>query len=133
MLRRILVGANKRALVIRHGRFSDILTPGEYWMIAASGEVELEFHSASEVEFNSSWADYLIRERSHLVLQHFKMIETGDSEIAVVSFDGKPDRVIGPGTRALFWKGSVDITAEFIASDVGSELTTARSLQASAR
>jgi hypothetical protein len=133
MLRRILVGANKRALVIRNGRFSDILTPGEYWMIAASGEVELEFHCTNEVEFRSAWADYLIRERSRLVSQHFTTIETGDSEIAVVSFDGKPDRVIGPGTRVLFWRDTVDITAEFIASNNSSELTTGRSLQASVR
>ena len=110
MLRRILVGANKRALIIRHGRFSDILTPGEYWMIAASGEVELEFHSASEVQFNSSWADYLIRERSHLVSQHFTMIETGDSEIAVVSFDGKPDRV--SGRELVRFSGGVRLTSQ---------------------
>jgi hypothetical protein len=112
MLRRILVGDNERSFLIRNGRFEDILGPGDYW-IAGFG-VELERHDVNELVLRSKWKEYLARERWALVSRYFTMVETGDSEVAVVYFDDKVSRVIGPGGSVLFWNGPVAVTYDLI-------------------
>ena len=39
------------------------------------------------------------------------MIETGDDQLAAIYFDGKLNRILPPGKRALFWRGPVEVTA----------------------
>lgn len=112
MLRRVLVGDNERVFLIRNGRFEDILAPGEYW-IAGFG-VALERHNTHEHVLVSEWTDFLVKERWALVRQYFTPVETGDAEVAVVYFDDKVARVVGPGQRMLFWKGRVEVTYDLI-------------------
>jgi len=119
MLRRILVGDTERVLLIRKRRFADILGPGEYWIFTLARQIELERFSTRDPVFASEWADYLVKDRADLVARHFTVVETGDSEVAVVYLDGKLARVIGPAKRVLFWKAAVDVTFELI--DVRSE------------
>jgi regulator of protease activity HflC (stomatin/prohibitin superfamily) len=112
MLRRVLVGDNERVFIIRKGRFEDILAPGEYWVTGMG--VELERHNISQLVLASAWRDFLVKERWVLVSRYFTVVETGDSHVAVVYFDDKVSRVIGPGQRVLFWKGSVEVTYDLI-------------------
>ena len=62
----------------------------------------------------SEWTDFLVRERWALVSRYFTPVETGDAEVAVVYFDDKVTRVVGPGQRVLFWKGPVEVTYDLI-------------------
>ncbi len=112
MLRRVLVGDKERVFLIRKGRFEDILAPGEYW-IAGFGVV-LERHNTHEYVLVSEWTDFLVRERWALVSRYFTPVETGDAEVAVVYFNDKVTRVVGPGERILFWKGPVEVTYDLI-------------------
>ena len=114
MLRRILVGDNERVLLIRKRRFADILAPGEYWILTLGRNIELERYNTRELVFASDWSDYLVKDRPELASRYFTVIETADSQVAVVYFDGKLSRVIGPGKRALYWKGAVVVTFETI-------------------
>ena len=68
----------------------------------------------SEYVLVSEWTDFLVRERWALVSRYFTPVETGDSEVAVVYFDDKVSRVVGPGQRVLFWKGPVEVTYDLI-------------------
>ncbi len=111
---RIVVGDQERVLLIRKGRFERILEPGEYWIWALGGAIETEIHNLKEIVFESSWADYLAKERPAVAERHFSIVETSDSQVAVVCLDGKLSRVIGPGKRVLFWRGPVAVTAEVI-------------------
>jgi regulator of protease activity HflC (stomatin/prohibitin superfamily) len=112
MLRRILVGDNERVLLIRKKRFVNILGPGEYWMLTLG--VELECHETKGLVFASEWANYIVTQRPELVARHFTMVETADSQVAMVYLDGKLARVIGPAVRVLFWQGSVRVTVELV-------------------
>src|SRR5262249_31425017 len=58
----------------------------------------------------SEWADYLVSQRPELTAQYFTVIETADSQVAVVYLDGKLARVVGPGKRVLFWRGPVNVS-----------------------
>ena len=114
MLRRILVGDTERYLVFRNKRLIRILGPGVYWFLNLSGPLYFERHNVRDVAFTSEWADFIVRERPELAAGYFTVVETGASEVAVVSFDGRVTRVIAPRMRALFWRGPVQVTFEVI-------------------
>ena len=112
MLRRVLVGDNERVFLIRKGRFEDILSPGEYWI--SGFHVSTERHGIHELMLKSEWADFLIKEKWELVSRYFTIVETTDSQVAIVYFDDRVSRVVGPGKRVLFWRGSVEVTYDVL-------------------
>src|SRR5260370_32764747 len=119
MFRGVLVGDNERVLLIRKKRFADILAPGEYWIFTLGQNIELERASVKGLVFASEWADYIVKEQPELASRYFTVVDTSDSQVAVVFVDGKLARVIGPGKRMLFWRGVADLALELI--DVRSE------------
>ncbi len=112
MIRRIVVGDNERVLLIRERRFESILEPGVHWVFGRG--VEAETHNTLHPELTSEWADFIATQRPEVAAAHFTVVETGDAEVAVVSFDGKLGRVVGPGERVLYWRASVEVTFERI-------------------
>src|SRR6478672_9241708 len=110
MLRRVLVGDNERVLVIRKGRFERILAPGEYWVFGLV--VVLERYNVRAPVFAGEWADTIVNTRPALAAEYFIVVETLDSQAAVVYLDGRVSRVIGPGQRVLYWKTAVNVTFE---------------------
>jgi regulator of protease activity HflC (stomatin/prohibitin superfamily) len=111
---RVKVGDLERAIVITNGRFRAILEPGVHWIGDFWKSVEIERHKVSDLAFHSVWAAYLIRNRPDLVERHFLLVETTDSQVALVSIEGKLTQVIGPGRRVLYWRGPLSITAQVI-------------------
>jgi regulator of protease activity HflC (stomatin/prohibitin superfamily) len=112
MFRRVLVGDNERVIVIAKRRFREILGPGEHWLWTFGRSIALEYHNVRDIVFMSEWADYLAKERPDVVSRLFHVVETNDSQVAVIFLDNKVDRVIGPARRALFWRGPVSVAAE---------------------
>lgn len=119
MFWRVQIGENERVLLTRKGRFVDILTPGVYWFFTLGQGYEFERHNVRDNTLVSEWADYIAAKRPDLAEQYFTVVETGDTEVAAVYFDGKLSRVVGPGQRVLFWRGVIAITAKII--DVAAE------------
>ena len=118
MFRRILIGDTERVLLIRKRRFVDILEPGVHWFMLVRG-FRFDRHDTRDLVFTSDWADFIATQRPEIAARYFTVVETGDSEVAVVYFDGKLARVIGPGKRVLFWLGAVAVTFDVV--DVKSE------------
>jgi regulator of protease activity HflC (stomatin/prohibitin superfamily) len=106
------VGDQERVVLIRDGRFQRILEPGAHtvWALNAT----LERHSLRYPAFESEWSDFLAQERPEIAKRYFTIVETGDWQVAVVYLDGKFWRVLGPGKRALFWRGAAAVTAEVL-------------------
>jgi regulator of protease activity HflC (stomatin/prohibitin superfamily) len=119
MFRRILVGDNERALVIRKKRLSDILGPGEYWMFTLGQSVEVEFFNVRSPLFASDWADAIVNRHADLAERYFTVVETNASQAAVVYLDAKVSRVVPPSKRELYWKASLAVTFDLI--DVAAE------------
>jgi len=111
-LRRVLVGDQERVLVIRNGRFERMLGPGAHNVWAFGAAVELERHNVKEVLFEGPWVNHLVKVRPDVTAEHFTVVETKDSQVAVVSLDGKVARGFFPGSRALFWRGPVEVSVE---------------------
>jgi hypothetical protein len=93
-LRRILVGDQDRVLLIRKGRFDRVLGPGEYWVFDFA--IETIKFNVTDLVFDNVWADYLVTERPAIAAALFMIVETGDTEVAIVYLNGKLSRVIGP-------------------------------------
>ena len=94
MFRRILVGDNERVLVIRKRRFAGILAPGEYLMFTLGRGIEFERHNVKQSMLSSEWTDTIVRHFPDLAARHFTVIETGESQIALVYTDGRLLRVL---------------------------------------
>jgi len=113
--KRLYVKENERVIVTRNGRFASLLTPGVHcffaWPLAS---VETESHDLRDPTFRSRWEGYLLRERADLVSAHFIVVETKESEIAMVYVAGTLSQVLLPGKRALFWKCKVPVSAELV-------------------
>ncbi|HEX3879973.1 MAG TPA: slipin family protein [Bryobacteraceae bacterium] len=114
MFRRILVGDNERVLLIRKKRLSEILGPGEYWIFMLGQVVEFERYSIRDIAFDGPWSDAIVKLYPALADEYFTLVETNDTSVGVVYFDGKTARVVPPGKRALFWKGAVNVTFDLI-------------------
>jgi regulator of protease activity HflC (stomatin/prohibitin superfamily) len=111
-LRRVLVGDQERALLIRDGRFERMLGPGAHNVWSFGAAIQLERHNVGEVVLAGPWVNHLVKVRPEVTAEHFAVVETNDSQVAVVSLDGKVARAFGPGARALFWRGPVEVSAE---------------------
>ena len=112
MLRKIFVGDNERVLVVRKRRFENILGPGEYWIFAFG--VELLRFDITGLVFANEWADFIVTQKPEFAARYFTVVETTDSQVAVVYLDGKVARVIAPAKRVLFWRGAVEVTFALI-------------------
>jgi regulator of protease activity HflC (stomatin/prohibitin superfamily) len=112
ILRKVLVGDQSRVLLIRKGRFSGILEPGEYWVFGTGVET-IEFN-INELVFENAWTGYIVKEQAELAARMFTIVETTDTQLALVYLDGKLSRVLAPGKRALYWRGLVEVSSEVI-------------------
>lgn len=122
LLKRFVVNEDERAIVSKNGRFVSILTPGMHrfvtWPLVC---LEIESYKLSNPVFRSRWEEYLVRECLDTVATHFTMVETTDSEIAMIFVNGSLHQVLLPGKRVLFWKDAAAVSAEVV-SIIDSEL-----------
>ena len=113
--KQITVRDHERALVTKDGRFHAILAGGDYRMFVPSGfSLEIEKHNVRDLVFRSVWADYLVKHRPELTERFFHRVETNDMQVALVYVDGELYTVLTPAKRMLFWRESVDVTAELV-------------------
>src|SRR5947207_1973929 len=107
------VGDNELVFVIRKRRFADILGPGVHWILTPWG-VTLERHNTRNLVLTSEWTDTLARRHPDLAARHFAVIETGDTQVALVYLDGRLTRVVPPAKRVLYFRGALEVTFEVI-------------------
>ncbi len=108
----IEVGDRERALLIDSGRFVRVLEPGRHIVPSFGRNIEAVICSLADPAFRTDWADVLVRERADVVQRYFTVVETSDTEVAIVYANGKTLRVVPPGKRVLFWKEPLEIRAE---------------------
>ena len=110
----ITVGDRERALLVDSGRFVRVLEPGRHIVVALGRTIEAVMCPLADPAFRADWADLLVRERPEVVERYFTVVETRDTEVAIVYANGKTLRVVPPAKRVLFWKEPLEIRAEVI-------------------
>ncbi len=111
---RFYVGDTERVFVYKRGRLLTILGAGAHTLYHAPGALVSDRQSILPLQYSGPLADFLVNERPELAAEHFTVVDTGDSEVALIFFDRKLSRVVGPGNRLLFWKGAREVSAEVI-------------------
>jgi len=113
--KRIKVGDRERVLVIRNGRFDTILGPGEHLVfVSPFTRLETVVCRTDGLVFDNEWTQFLLKQRPELVERYFILIETSDTEVALVSADGRLFQVLTPARRVLYWKDVAEVTAEVV-------------------
>lgn len=98
----VTVHENERVLVLRNGRFVDILRPGRHRVTGRPSDTEICTFSLLRPEFVSDYTDALIRERPDLAEEHLTEVRTDAAEVAVIFRDGRLYAVQGPDARSVF-------------------------------
>ncbi len=119
-VREFTVCKHERGLLFRNGDFVRFLAPAVYRFFDPQARFAVERFDLSEPTFEHRLLDYLVRWHPEAVEDQFLRVETGANQVAVITKNGHPWNVVGPESRALFWKGVVHVKAEII--DIGNEI-----------
>ncbi len=114
--RHITIREDERGLLIRDGKFRRLLEPGRYrrpfWDFGKREEVLI--FKVRETEMTSNWARVIEKNHPELAARLFEIVSTGEEEVAIVSFDGRPVHLVGPWKTRYFWKVLTKVSTEFI-------------------
>ena len=102
----------ERAFLFRNGRFEKLLGPGRFRTFDLAGEYSAEVINVTRAEIPAERA--LMFEKTHpqLAEQNFEIVQTSSGEVAVVSFDGEPIRLVRPNATRAYWKTLTQVDVE---------------------
>ncbi|MEM6638731.1 MAG: slipin family protein [Pseudomonadota bacterium] len=112
LLQTFIVRKHERGLLFKDGDFLNFLDPGTYRFYGWRNRYAMEHYDLASAAFQHRLSDYLIDAERDEVDRRFHTVETGENEMALVSLNGKPETVLGPAERALFWRGPVTVRVE---------------------
>ena len=113
-IRRLTVAQHERVLVFRDRRFETVLEPGVHWLFDPLRRLQLQVYDLTMAEFQHPRAEFLLHDARAVMERYFMIVETGDTEVGVVSKQGRVTGLLGPGRRQLYWKGPSDVSVEKI-------------------
>jgi regulator of protease activity HflC (stomatin/prohibitin superfamily) len=129
-LKRLSVAQYERALVFRERSLERVLTRGVYWLWDPMGRLTVQVYDANVPELALPRADVLVAEARALLEPYVQVVELGDRQVGLVFKNDRLVGVLAPGTRQLYWRGSVNVRVEVrdIASEYALDANTARVL-----
>ena len=101
---RVIVKDDERAFLVRDGRFERVLEPGRHAIVDLRGSLKAEVFNVVRQEFPADRYEVLARSHPAVAEALFEPVTTAAHEVAIVSFDGLPNVVVGPFTRKVYWK-----------------------------
>jgi regulator of protease activity HflC (stomatin/prohibitin superfamily) len=110
----LVVADDERAFLRRNGRFVKLLGPGKYTELDFHRELTAEVVKIVRAEIPASVALMMKIAHPHIAEDNFEIIQTGPSQVAIVSFDGDPTHIVAPNTTRVFWKTLTRVTVEMI-------------------
>jgi regulator of protease activity HflC (stomatin/prohibitin superfamily) len=119
---KFIVRRHERGLLFKRGDFKRFVEPGEYRIWNPLGRWIVEVFDISKARFEHRLSEFLIKEFEKDVKRLFTVVETGADQVAVIYERERLVDVIGPASRALYWKGVVDVRAKLIDIDEQSEV-----------
>jgi regulator of protease activity HflC (stomatin/prohibitin superfamily) len=114
MLKRLVIAQHERALLLEDRDVIAVLEPGVHWLADPLGRKDVLMYDIARPEFAFERIEVLLKAQPELVARHFTVVELGDREIGVVYKDGKLAAVLPAATRALYWKGPIEVRVEVI-------------------
>jgi regulator of protease activity HflC (stomatin/prohibitin superfamily) len=113
-----IVKDDERGFLTRDGRFVRLLQPGRFTSFDPARQLSVEIVKAVRTEIAPERALLLQRTQRPVAEQNFEIVQTGPTEVAIISFDGEPKLLVGPNTTRAFWKALTIVDVEVIDTDV---------------
>jgi len=110
----VTVKDGERALLLRNGRLERVLGTGRHRMADPLRQLAVELFGVVRAELPAERYAVIKAERPDIAAELFEAVETGADEVAIVSLDGRPARVLRPWQVAVFWKVATAVTVERI-------------------
>ncbi|MCI1711413.1 MAG: slipin family protein [Chiayiivirga sp.] len=126
MIQRVVIGDGERGLVYRNRQFQRVLGPGVYWLFAPLARTDVGVFDIAKPEYAGRDVEALIAALGSRLSEHFVLANLGMQEVGLVLKNGKPEDVLAPGTRKLYWTGLVPVEVQAVSLaeslDVSSEV-----------
>ncbi len=120
MLKKVIVKDDERAILVRDGRFERLLGPGRHAWFDPRGRDAIEVIKVLRAEMTADRAVFYRATQPDFAAAHLEIVQTGASELAIVSVDGEPKHLLTPHQTRAFWKTVTRVEVERI--DAGSEI-----------
>jgi len=120
----VVVKDDERAFLTRNGRFEKLLGPGKYRAFDPRGELSADVVKIVRADVPPERALMLAATHPQLAAANFEIVQTGPTQVAIVSFDGDPKHLVLPNSTRAFWKTLTRIDVEMI--ETANELRVSR-------
>jgi regulator of protease activity HflC (stomatin/prohibitin superfamily) len=120
----VVVRDDERGFLSRDGRFVRLLPPGRFASFDPACQLSAEIVKVVRAEIAPERALMLHRTHRPVAEQNFAIVQTGATEVAIVSFDGEPKHLVPPNTTRAYWKALTSVDVELI--DTENELRVAK-------
>jgi len=109
---RIVVGENERAVHMKDRRFRRLLGPGVHRLMNVFGRHEVRVYDLAEVAFEHPQLDVLLKAHADELAEHFQVVELNAHQVGLVYRDGRLSGLLAPETRAVYWRGPVEVRVQ---------------------
>ena len=109
---KLVVKDDERALLTRSGRFVKLIAPGKYTAFDFDRALSAEIVKVVRAEIPAERVLMLQKSHPEVVAEHFEIIQTGPTQVAIVSFDGDPKHLVLPNSTRAFWKTLTKVDVE---------------------
>ncbi len=114
MIKTVDVAEHERALLFRNGQFARVLRPGRHRLVAfrPRKRFRVETFDLTNPVFDYRLGEFLVNAHPELRQDVFEVIETGETEVALVRVDGRVREIVAPAARRILWRGVHRIEVE---------------------
>src|SRR5262245_46780036 len=110
----VVIKDDERGLLMRNGRFEELLAPGKRRVFDLWGELSVEVVKVMRAELTPEKALLMQKTHPSLAGEHLTIVQAGPTDVALVSFDGDPKHLVLPNTTRAFWKTLTRVDVEMI-------------------
>ena len=115
--KKIKIADNQKALLFKNNNFNQVLEPGNHLFFDLLGNLTIQFYDVTVSKFEHRLDKFLLKTYPKLTEKYIDVYETGDSEIGIVSIDGKFDQVLPPASLVAFWKEPAKVDVNIVNID----------------
>jgi hypothetical protein len=115
LFKRFLVKQKTRVLLLKNNRLFRVLEPGNHVVFLSPFAIwKTETHNLRSPAFRSRLAGDIFEGKGDLMRRYFNVVETNDSQLAMISVNGMLNQVLLPSRRAFFWKDGNTVDVEYV-------------------
>lgn len=114
MIKTVDVAEHERALLFRNEQFERVLRPGRYRLVSIrpGKRIRLEKFDLTNPVFDHRLGEFLVNAHPELRQDVFEVVETGESEVAIIRINGRVREILSPAARRILWRGVHRIEVE---------------------